>query len=165
MIPFEREPGEHREPHHGRGERWRPRDAVDPALRSAGEPRVARAHSRLEAWASWLVAPLFLAAIAAGLLLITRGPDQLFALAFGLVLMLGSSWIVACSLFPARADRTCPRCGDEALVRLDPQSARGVRCSACSWRDPSVSSFLLAEDDGADLEQIALRERAHPRRF
>lgn len=168
MIPFERDSGAPRDPRRSRAEGWDStrlrRGGVDPALFDAMPRPTAPAKSRASSWAGWLIAPLCLASIAAGLLLITRGPDHLFGTAFGIVLALGLMWILACSLFPARADRKCPRCGAAALTRLDPRSAQGVRCRSCSWRDPLRSSFLLAEDDGADLEEIALRERRKRRR-
>jgi hypothetical protein len=117
----------------------------------------------IESIAAWLVAPLILAAIGSAALLTIRGPDGVFAIAFGVVLALGSAWILACSLMPARPDRKCPECGAQALTRLDPNSSHGLRCKACSFRDPLASSFLFAEEDGAVLEDLALRERR--RRF
>ncbi len=167
MIPFER--GSSREPERDTGEPHArlARSGPDAALvRELELRRAARPRAGLgEVLASWLVAPLMLAAVAAGLLLVVRGPDALFGWAFGSVLFLGSAWIIASSLFPARAERTCPACGAEALVRLDAHTTRGLRCSACAWRDPLSSSFLLAEDDGAPLEELALRERSRKRRW
>jgi hypothetical protein len=157
VIPFEREPHRHRE----RDPRSRSaRGGADDALLEELErKRAAAGTSAFDSLAGWLVAPLLLASVAAGLLLVTRGADRLFAWAFGCVLALGLAWIVVSALFPGRAERECPNCGRKALVRLDPKSTRGLRCSACSWRDADTSSFLLAEDDGAPLEDIAMRER------
>lgn len=140
------------------------RGAVDPAL-LAVPPAARRAPAALEALAGWLVAPLCLAALGAGVLLVLRGPDRVFGLVFALVLALGLGWIVISSLFPARADRTCPSCGKPTLSRLDPRTTHGLRCRSCPWRDETASSFLLAEDDGAPFEDIVLRERRQPRRF
>lgn len=167
MIPFEREPGAGGEPF--RRDDDDPfavrRVSVDPALRvPAVVPEPARpAPGRLHALAGWLVAPLCLSAVAAAMLLVFRGPDGLFGFAFGLVLALGLAWILACSLFPAKADRTCPQCSRRALSRLDRRSTHGLVCRACGWRDESASSFLLAEDDGSPFEDVVLRER-HARR-
>lgn len=162
MIPFERDPGARREPRRGAAS-VDGRGAVDPALRErdpgARDTRAAWLHSL----AGWLIAPLILCSVVAAFLLVTRGADRLFAAAFAGVLALGMLWILVSALFPARADRRCPRCGDEHLVRLSADSTRGLRCRACAWRDPSASSFLLAEDDGVPLEDLALRERGHKR--
>lgn len=164
VIPYERDPG-------SRGESRRDgnvpvrRGSVDPDLVCATplvEPSPQSA--RLHALAGWLVAPLCLSAVAAGTLLIFRGPDGLFGFTFGLVLALGLAWILACSLFPARADRTCPQCDRRTLARLDRQATHGLKCRHCGWLDEDASSFLLAEDSGQPFENIVLRER-RPRRF
>ena len=161
MIPFERDPNQRRDPQGGSNEgfdarRFR-RGGADEALRSVnGSSRTVRDGGSI---GGWLVAPLLLAATSASILLVLRGPDELFGVAFGLVLALGLAWILVSSLFPARADRTCPECGKRALTRLDPHSTHGLRCRACGWRDASASAFLLAEDDGDALEDIVLRER------
>ena len=159
MIPFERDPGQHRDPHHGSDEgftaaRLRRRGVDEALLHAQAERRRA-----VESVGGWLVAPLLLAATAAAMLLVFRGPDRLFAVAFGVVLAFGLAWILISSLLPARADRTCPSCSRSTLTRLDPRSTQGLRCRACGWRDEGASSFLLAEDDGDALEDIVLRER------
>jgi len=61
-------------------------------------------------------------------------------------------------LFPAKADRTCPSCSARALVRQDPDSLRGLVCSACGWSDAEASAFFLAEEEGP-FEDAVLRER------
>ncbi len=170
MLPFDRHPERHgahggpRRPDDGgnaaieRGRRVgsgsEPASALDPA--PAGEASAPR--PRRPARGAWLLPPLMLAAIASGVLFVFRGPDQIFGAVFGLVLALGSVWILVSTLLPARADRTCPLCGREGLVRLDPGSTQGLACRLCSWRDESASSFLLAEVEGS-LEDIVLRER------
>jgi hypothetical protein len=111
----------------------------------------------------WLIAPLMLAAVAAGLLFVLRGPDQVFGVAFAAVLVLGIGWILVSALLPGRAERTCPACGGAGLERLDPQTTQGLRCGLCGWRDESASSFLLAEEEGP-LEDIVLRQRRAGRR-
>lgn len=112
-----------------------------------------------ESRAAWFAAPLLLAAIAAGATFVLRGPDEVFGLAFGLVLALGLGWILVSALFPARAERTCPQCGRDGLERLDPDSAQGVICRHCAWADESASAFLLLEDEGRPFEDIVLRGR------
>ena len=181
MIPFERDPDR---PPPGRGsDRDRDGDArpdgegtwggrlrgFEPAARGRGRVREFPARRAADSPAAqrdgrggWLVPPLMLAAIAAGLLFVFRGPDQIFGLCFGLVLALGILWIVVSALLPGRADRTCPSCGGAGLERLDPQSTHGVRCSLCAWQDETASSFLLAEEEGP-LEDIVLRERGRDR--
>lgn len=140
------------------------RPAIDPALRTPTQPVDApqptpQPPSRLRALAGWFVAPLALVSIAAGMLLVFRGPDGLFGVVFGTVLALGLGWILVCSLFPAKADRTCPECKRPGLVRLDRRTTRGVRCTRCGFRDATASSFLLAEDEGVPLEDTVLHER------
>jgi hypothetical protein len=159
VIPFERDPGRQREPHGGPDEDFaaarRGRGSVDEALLRGKPSR----RGGLESLAGWLVAPLLLASTAAAMALALRGPDRLFAIAFGAVLVLGMAWILISSLSPARADRACPLCSRAALERLDPRSTQGLRCGACGWRDESASSFLLAEEDGDALEEVVLRRR------
>jgi len=117
--------------------------------------------------APWLIGPLMLAAVAAGVLFVFRGPDHVFGIAFGVVLGLGFLWILVSTMFPSKADRTCPRCGAEALVRLDPHTTRGLACTACAWSDEHASSFYLAEEEGP-FEDDVLGQRAPgrpPRRW
>lgn len=100
-----------------------------------------------------------LAAVVSAALLVLRGPDRAFVAALSVVLGLSVAWILVSVLWPARADRTCPACGESSLRRLDPRSTRGVACPACGHRDEEQSSFLMAEEDGAALETIRLEER------
>jgi hypothetical protein len=177
VIPFERDPGHHRDPRRRADDgfdsaRFR-RGGADDALRRS-DPHATDTHAPSMTTSTardagsiggWLVAPLLLAATSASILLVLRGPDELFGVAFGLVLALGLAWILVSSLFPGKADRVCPECRRDALVRLDPRTTQGLRCRACGWRDESASSFLLAEDDGEPLEDIILRERRFKRRW
>lgn len=172
VIPFEQEPGPSGEPSHSVGGAGREarlaRGGADEALlaeletvkRSSSE---ASRRNRWERVGGWLVAPLLLGATAAGVLFVLRGPDHLFGAVFTGVLGLGLAWILISSLFPGRADRRCPRCSKDGLERLDARSTRGVRCRACGMVDAHASSFLLAEADGAALEDIALRDRSRRR--
>jgi hypothetical protein len=107
---------------------------------------------------AWLVPPLLLTVVAATFLFLRRGPDQLFGYAFGALLGLAFLWVGISVFWPARADRRCPNCGEEALERLDQDTTRGLVCRACRWRDSTASSWFLAEEEGP-LEQLVLRDR------
>ncbi|MDP6539904.1 MAG: hypothetical protein QF903_04950 [Planctomycetota bacterium] len=114
--------------------------------------------------ASWFLPPLFLAATAAGVALVLRGPDALFGWALAAVFGTGFAWLGISIFFPPTVDRSCPRCGEEALERLDPEATHGIRCTRCGLRDETLSSFLLAEEEGP-LEDIVMAERGRrPRR-
>jgi len=182
MIPFERDP-EHGGPHGPDGDASGGEGAPSPENNWGGRlrgflerseelPRVRKFHAlpppaehgpaRKDRW-SWLIAPLMLFATAAGALFVLRGPDGLFGACFGAVLALGVLWILVSTLFPGRAERTCPACGQRGLERIDRKSTCGVRCRLCGWRDESASSFLFAEEEGT-FEDIVLRERRSERR-
>lgn len=108
--------------------------------------------------AAWLVLPLSMAAAAGGCWLALRHPAWLFPIVATAGAGLAFLWVFVSSLSPSLADRTCPECGAESLVRLDPDTTQGVRCTACGHRDGSASSFFLAEEEGP-LEEIVLAER------
>jgi ribosomal protein L37AE/L43A len=167
VIPFERDPKRDpgREPRHGFDRRGREQferadlarrtlDASADASRNAGSSR-----------AAWLIGPLLLCSIGAAIAFVMRGPDQVFGVAFGLVLALGLVWILISALFPASADRRCPQCGRATVIRIDVRVLTGLRCRSCSWRDESASAFVHAEDDGEPFEDAVLRERGRFRRF
>ncbi len=135
------------------------RAAVDPALAVPEPPATAPPPARRGRIVGWLVAPLILASIACAFALVLNGPDSLFGIVFGAVVALGLGWILVCSLFPAKADRKCPQCGKNGLVRLDVRTTRGIRCTRCSFRDETASSFLIAEDEGVAIEKTVLHER------
>jgi len=170
VIPFEQDPSDPRRSVGGAKRAARlARGGPDEALLHELEQRKRTTDSAstrrwVESIAGWLIGPLLLSATLAAVLFILRGPDELFGWAFGGVLALGLAWILISSLFPGEADRRCPRCGIEALERLDPKTTRGLRCTACGLVDAHSSSFLLAEDEGAVIEDIALRDRSR-RRF
>jgi hypothetical protein len=154
VIPFERNPERKRGEFEGLGGRLGElgagRAAPPPASPRLEEQRVERA--------AWLIGPLLLSSVAAGMLFVFRGPDHVFGVSLGLVLGLAFLWMLISVLFPAKPDRTCPSCGERTLERLDPQSTQGVRCSDCGWQDEAASSFLMAEEDGS-LADTVLRER------
>ena len=70
----------------------------------------------------------------------------------------GVLWVALSALWPAKADRRCPKCGEDTLVRLDPDTTTGLRCSACDHVDPEATSWFLAEEEGP-LEDLVLRQR------
>ncbi len=116
----------------------------------------------LARWAWWLFPLLVFGAVAATFGLLNYiGPSLPFILLGG-VLALGVVWIIASSISPAEADRTCPECNEDALERLDPNTTRGVICSRCGYIDRDISAWYLAEEE-TTLEEIVLAERAQKR--
>ena len=109
------------------------------------------------AWA--LIPVLSLLAVAAGLWIVRSAPPGLAGWTLASVLVAACLWILGSVLWPARAERTCPRCGAAALVRLDPRATHGLLCERCGFRDESASSWLLAEEEGP-LEELVLDARA-----
>ena len=109
---------------------------------------------------AWLLLPtLAFAAIALSFYLMRAEGVNLPAIFTAAAVILGLGWILVSTLHPARADRTCPECGEEALKRLDPNTTRGVICASCGHEDADVSSWLFAEEETA-LEEIVLADRA-----
>ena len=113
----------------------------------------------LSRWLWWIILLLVFGALAVTLGLLHIGGSQLPYILLGATLLIGFGWILVSSLHPARADRSCPECGEEALERLDPETTRGVTCARCGHTDRDASSWLLAEEE-TTLEEIVLRERA-----
>ena len=108
--------------------------------------------------ASWLIPPLLLGSAVIGVVLVTQGGSALFGWTVGGLISLGLLWVLVSSLFPAEPDRTCPECGGETLVRMDPNTTHGIRCVACAFEDAEASSFLMAEQEGP-LEATILGQR------
>jgi hypothetical protein len=110
-----------------------------------------------------LVPALILGAVALAFALIRSHPLGLArALALG-ALVAVLSWIVTSVLWPARADRRCPACGADSLVRKDPRATVGIACARCGYADADASAWLFAEEEGP-LERTVLEERAARRR-
>ncbi|MFT5287048.1 MAG: hypothetical protein ACI8TQ_003223 [Planctomycetota bacterium] len=108
----------------------------------------------------WLLPPLFLAAVGLGLWLVIDPPENIFTWTAGFFAGLGLLWILISTVFPrGSAERTCPACGAETLVRADPSNTRGLVCAKCLWKDETVSSFLMAEEEDAPLETDILARR------
>jgi len=104
-----------------------------------------------------------LVALAAARWLVAEVPATAFFWILGALLLAPVAWALVSSLWPAAADRRCPRCGADALERADPSAALGIRCRACGHRDEAASAWLLAEEEGP-LEEIVLRARRAARR-
>jgi len=109
--------------------------------------------------ASWLIGPIALIAIAAGLSIVRFSPGWIVATTLGLILGGAVLWVLVSSLAAAAPDRTCPACGQDSLERMDPATTRGVACGACDWSDPSRSAFYMAEEEEASIEAIVIAER------
>lgn len=108
--------------------------------------------------------PLFaLGALAGSAALVRAQPLWLAPAVVAVLLGAAFLWLLLSVFWPAKADRGCPACGREALVRMDPESTRGLRCEACGHRDPDASSWFLAEEEGP-LEEIVLGKRGRGRR-
>lgn len=108
---------------------------------------------------AWVLFPLLpTLAVAAGLWIVRRAPQGLAGWTLAGALCLSCLWILVSVLWPARAERACPLCRAEALVRLDPHSAHGLSCERCGFRDESASAWLLAEEEGP-LEELVLEAR------
>lgn len=114
--------------------------------------------ARSPAWLAWCAPALFLGAVLLGVWIVFARPFSLFG---GVLLGLACvpiGWVLVSALWPARAERRCPACKGDTLVRLDARATHGLGCSACSYRDESASAWLLAEEDGP-LEEIVLAQR------
>lgn len=110
----------------------------------------------------WLVAPIALLAIGFGLWLALRRPQFLFWFLLGGLVLVPVGWTLVSALWPGKAERNCPACRKDALVRLDSSTTVGIRCTACGWRDESASAWLLAEEEGP-LEELVLAQRGRRR--
>ncbi len=113
----------------------------------------ARAHP-----AGWILPPFLLLATGLAVWIVLTGPSGLFGWVFGGLVVCALVWVVVSALFPAKADRNCPACGRDTLVRMEETSTEGVVCKACHWRNEEQSSFLLAEEEGA-IEPLLLARR------
>ena len=106
----------------------------------------------------WLVPPLLLASTGFAVWIVKTGPAGMFGWVVGGLVVLALGWILVSALFPGKADRTCPACGRDTVVRID-ESTRGLVCKACHYRDDNASSFFLAEEEGALEPELLARRR------
>lgn len=107
-----------------------------------------------------LVPLALLGATACAILIVRAGPAWLAVGALGAVLAALFVWVTASVLWPGCADRTCPACAAEAVVRLTPDALVGRRCTACGWSDASESAWMIAEEEGDALEPLVLQQRS-----
>lgn len=119
---------------------------------------LARTKRRPPSALGWILTPLLFLSTALGMWIVLANPAGLFGWVVGGIASLALIWVLVSALFPARADRTCPACGRDTLVRVSEASTEGLLCKACAWRDETQSSFLLAEEEGA-LEPLLLAKR------
>ncbi len=114
----------------------------------------------------WLLPPLFLAAVGTGLWFVFNTPSDILTWGAGFLLLLSLVWVLISTLFPrGPAERICPACGADTLVRAEAESTSGLVCKSCLWRDDEISSFLLAEEEEGPIETTVLerrRKRARP---
>ncbi len=131
-----------------------PRRARDGGARNPrGDGRVPqsiRASPRSEAnegppiLGEWLVAPMLLLALAAGLRLALGGADSSFAISFALLLGMGIFWVATrLYLSPTTQPPACPHCKRKTLVRIDALQSMGARCMHCGWRDEGANAERL----------------------
>lgn len=106
----------------------------------------------------WILGPIYLGTVLLGAVIILSRPSGLTMVVLGIFVGIALVWVLVSALWPAKADRNCPSCESEGLVRLDPETTTGLKCSDCGWTDPDASSWFLAEEEGP-LEELVLRER------
>ena len=116
--------------------------------------------------AAWLVPGLLLGAVLTGVTLVRSGSQTWFVVVSVGLVVLPAAWVLVSALSPARSDRRCPGCKQEALARRSPDSTQGLVCLACGWADEQASGWLLAEEEGgldrivrARLGETAARRR------
>ena len=63
----------------------------------------------------------------------------------GVLVLVVVAWILGSVFSPAVPDRTCPRCGEDGLVRLRKGQMLGVRCVRCDFVDTEMYRAYLDE--------------------
>lgn len=107
---------------------------------------------------AWLFPLVLLSAVGLGGALIVWRPDWLAGAVIAVVVGAGFLWLGVSVFWPNEPSRSCPKCGEDTLVRLDPETTLGLRCTACPYEDAEASSWFLAEEEGP-LEHMVLRQR------
>jgi len=74
-----------------------------------------------------------------------RFEHQIASLLCAGAVLLPAAWLVLSALSPAKGDMKCPKCGAEALRRLNKQDILGVHCGACGFEDPEMYRPYLDE--------------------
>jgi len=153
---------------HGEGLPALPRRTLLPVDSSAAPPRPdpgteprtlrlappTRPAPRWIGGASWLVAPLLLAAAVGTLVLLRAEPKAFFGILLGAVVLVPIAWGLVSVFFPAYPDRRCPECRELAVAPLESRELHGLRCEACGWRDASASAWKFVEEGDAPLEPL-----------
>jgi hypothetical protein len=106
-----------------------------------------------------LIAPILMLTVGGTLAVVLSRPSWLLPATLTVVVGGSLAWLVVGAFWPGGADRGCPKCGEEALERLDPKTTLGQRCGACGHVDPLASSWFLAEEEDGSLEEVVLRQR------
>lgn len=55
-------------------------------------------------------------------------------------------YLLVSALWPPKADKKCPECGQEGLIPLVPGEGQGTRCTACGHLDEAASTAYLDAD-------------------
>jgi hypothetical protein len=110
------------------------------------------------AWLAWLMPLVMLLAIVLGAVIVRGQPRVALYVILTVMLLIPVLWVLVSALWPGTADRGCPGCGKDTLVRSDSESTVGLECPSCGWRDETASAWFLAEEEGP-LEDIVLRQR------
>lgn len=113
--------------------------------------------------ASWLAAPLVLAAVVGAFALLRQGPEALFTIILVAACALPLLWLFVSIALPAASDRKCPECGVQGLERLSEEDLHGVRCTHCGFEDEHASAWKFAEEGDQALEPFVLRDRGAKR--
>lgn len=111
---------------------------------------------------AWAIPLVMLGAIAVGVLIVRNAPGWIGPAMVSVLVGAGLLWVGVSVFWPAKADRKCPRCEEEALERLDPDTTQGLKCASCGFVDEQATGWFLAEDEGP-LEDLVLRQRAAKR--
>ena len=106
----------------------------------------------------WLLPPGMVLAVAVGAWIVRGQPLGVLGYVLAAMLLIPLAWVVISALWPASADRKCPACGRDSLVRMSEESTMGLECRSCNWRDESASSWFLAEEEGP-LEDVVMLQR------
>ena len=102
--------------------------------------------------------PLFLGSVLFAAYVLLQKPDGLWPWVVGTMFAIVFSWFFVSALWPRSSERTCPSCDKNGLTRLNEDSHKGLRCTLCGFKDENLSSFFIAEEEGA-LEETVMRER------
>jgi len=112
----------------------------------------------LPTWLAWLFPLVMMLAVVLGAVIVRGQPRVALGVILTLMLLIPVVWVLVSVLWPGTADRGCPGCGEDTLVRSNPESTVGLECPSCGWHDEVASGWFLAEEEGL-MEDIVLRQR------